>query len=250
MKNTKNKALTIVLIIASVLFILSSSMLLPIASRSFYFSWVEPLGILDDLNVYAPAHLGREATIQDIYDAYNSVMDFIWKGASFAKNPDDSTGFLTGALPLTAAGRDHFKDCIFLFWLDLDIFLISGLSLIGILLLRITKKYEPIRIWKRSPLFFVGILTIGIIAIIALIVIVTPSFRDAYVFFHKILFPGKDNYYFNEDKDMFVLLLPERYIIVCAITISILITLQSSGCILFGIFDKKIKKKKEALEVK
>ncbi|MCF0108400.1 MAG: DUF1461 domain-containing protein [Bacilli bacterium] len=246
MNNKTNKALTIVLIISGLLFIFSSSILLPMLSRNFYFFWAKQLNILDDLNVYAAPYLGRNATFADIKDAYNSVMDFIWKGFNFPSNSAKPGHFLTGSLPLSLNGKSHFEDCIFWFWLDFDIFLITGIILITLLVLRILKKFNPITIWGYSPLFLLGLISISVITIICIAICLAPSFADAYIVFHKIIFLGRETWYFDFNEDMFVNMLPIRYVIVVAITIVSLISIQSIAAIIYSVIKKIKTNKKEA----
>lgn len=241
-----NLALTIVLIIASVLFVIAASILIPTISRSFYINQIDQLDALRNLNRYAPMKIGRLCTKDDVIAAFNSVMDFIWKGRDFAQNPAEPGNFLTGSLPLSASGRDHFQDCIYLFWLNFDVFLVCGIILVGLLLLRIFKKFKTVKIWGFSPLFLSATILGTIAVVCGLIALFTPNFEELFVLFHKIVFPGKDNFWFDAYEDMVVTILTEGFFMSCAIFIVCAFGVQLAGLYAYSFIERKLAKKKEA----
>ena len=78
---------TIAVIVITPIFFIAISALIPCIFRSFYFNLIDPLGI--------PEYSGF--TRPQIIEAFNDVMDFIWRGAEFK----------TGELAWTEAEKAH-----------------------------------------------------------------------------------------------------------------------------------------------
>ena len=213
----------IVLIVAVPLFILSFAILLPIAFRPFYYWQIDPLGI--------PQSSGF--TKAEIITAFDDVLDFIWFHAPFKM----------GNLSYTAEGKAHFEDCVFLFHFDLWVCVISGAIILLLFILAKTKKLR-IRHFFYFPAAFFGaivlLLFIGVLAVYAII-----DFDGLFTLFHKICFPGKDNWIFDPNKDQFVLLLPTSFMMNAGLYIGGCVGTLTLVCIIHGIVRKVLDKKQQ-----
>lgn len=195
MKGTQ-KWFSVLLTIVLMLLVLSASIAVPILCRSFYYAHINAL------------HLPEETgfTYQEIKDAYNGVMDFCVLGRPFQ----------TGVLRWSEEGMSHFADCRMLFWLDLVVLGGALLALLACALLT-RKGLRPAPICGRSPLFWAGcILAVGFVAVAGLTAL---DFDKAYVMFHTLFFPGKDNWLFNPARDQTILIMPQVFFRNCAILI-------------------------------
>lgn len=221
-----------------VLFIISFSIVIPCITRAFYINQIDQLDVIHDVSRY----VDFEVTKQTIIDAFNSVMDFIWKGKPFATNPETGA-YLTGQLPLSVAGKEHFADCIPLFWLDFVVFTLSTLSLTTLMLLYVTKRFTPVKIFKFNPFFLSGLITLTLILVIGVLVL-TVDFDVAFEVFHKIFFPGKDNWLFSASEDVIINMLTEEFFMNCAIFIGSMMVGLSLVSVGYGVIDKVITIKK------
>ncbi len=188
------------LIFAVLLFflILTASIGAPICCRFFYYLHIEPLGL--------PKASGK--TAQQIMDSYDAVLDYlVLPGQSFS----------TGAFAHSQEGAAHFADCKFLFDLNGTVLLLSGSGVAAMLVLRKLKKASPFRLGKRSAAFYAAlaaiVLPLGLGGLAAL------DFDRAFVIFHSIFFPGKDNWIFSPGQDPIILILPQEFFRNCAILI-------------------------------
>ena len=193
--------------------ILTISIGLPIYIRPFYYAQIEPMDI--------PAYSGF--SLQEIRQAYDAVLDYLTiPGREFS----------TGPLAHSASGKAHFVDCKVLFDLNATVLVISCLCL-GILLI-LRRKFGPYRLGKRSAAFY------GALAAIVIPVVVgglaATNFDKAFVIFHTIFFPGKENWVFDYTVDPIILILPQDFFMHCAILIGDSILCLSLSVILAELF--------------
>ncbi len=193
-----SKPASVVLIAAIAALVLSLSIAVPILFRPFYYLQIHALEL--------PEHTGwSEETIRQAYD---QVLDFCVFGAPFG----------TGQLVWSESGRSHFADVRELFLLD---FAVLGLSLLVTALLAILHlrgKLAFHRFLHRSPGFWAGISAGGLVLVIA--ALAALDFQRAFVVFHALFFPGKDNWIFDETTDQIILIMPQAFFRNCAILIA------------------------------
>ena len=76
------------------------------------------------------------------------------------------------------------------------------------------------------------------IVFLVLIGLVSIDFSKAFVIFHKIFFPGKDNWQFSQD-DEIINILPQEFFMSCAILIAVSIIAISLIIIIFQLIKRK-----------
>ncbi|MCQ2771868.1 MAG: TIGR01906 family membrane protein [Bacilli bacterium] len=226
----KRKALFVVVSIiytmSLVVFAITLSINLPIYFRPFYYMLMGPLHVVDDLNNWT----GGSFTRNDVIEAYNEVLNFC---CFFTK-------FGTGKLAWSEEGMNHFKDCQGLFLLDTVLMLVSGALIGGI---HILKKKNIITPYKHCHLI-AGISTIVLPLVIG--GLASIDFDKAFVIFHHIFFPGKENWIFDQNKDQIILVLPENFFMACAIFIGVGAISISTYYIIRGILTIRKNKKAKA----
>ena len=209
--------LSVIFVIAVVIFTMTVSIALPIYCRPFYYAHV------DALDLPGPWGVARE----DIIEAYDEVLDFLTV---------DGREFGTGFLPFSEQGKAHFEDCKILF--DLNKYaLIASFAVIVLLLL--LNLIGVIRLGKPFDLplsFFAGIGTLVLFATLG--VVVSKDFKAAFTVFHKMFFPGKTNWMFNPYTDPIILFMPQQFFMDCALLICVSILLISVFFIVRGIVKK------------
>ena len=214
-----SKLISLLFVIAVVVFTITFSIALPIYIRPFYYAHVEALDMAEEYNVDK----------EDIIDAYDEVLDFLTK---------DGREFGTGFLAHSEEGKGHFEDCKVLFDLNKYAFIIS-VSLIVLLFfldkLGIVTLAKP----KGLPLsYYAGVGTLTLFG--ALGIVVAKDFQSAFTVFHKIFFPGKENWLFNPYEDPIILFMPQEFFMDCAILICASILVISIAFIARGIRNKNL----------
>lgn len=187
---------SLLLILLLMLAVLSASIAAPLLCRPFYYAHIDVLDL--------PAQTGF--TYEEIKDAFDGVMDFCLLDKPFQ----------TGVLRWSEEGRSHFADCAVLFRLD---FYVLGGSLLALLAcgLLTRKGLRPAPLGGRSPLFWAGsVLAVGFLVIAGLAAL---DFDKAYIIFHTLFFPGKENWLFNPARDQTILIMPQVYFRNCALLI-------------------------------
>ena len=193
----------------TMIFSLSSAILVPAMFRPFYYMQINALDI--------PAYSGF--TYSQIKTAFDDVLNFIWLG----------TPFKTGDLKFSEEGMKHFQDCVPLFWLDLILCIISFVSLASIYLLQKFKVIKLKKFFDFHPLFFAGVVLFVFIIILAIWAVI--DFSSLFTVFHKVFFPGKDNWLFDPDEDQVIMILPINFFMNCALYIGIVVIIYN----VFGI---------------
>ena len=192
-----SKLLSVVLSVLIALVVLTGSIAVPLLCRSFYYAHIGPMR----LEEYG---LSRE----QIETAYNQMMDFC-----LGKRED----FAAGVLGFSQSGADHFADVRGLFLLDLRVLKISVMALGFLLGWCLAGKVRPYRFRGRGPGFWAAaglgasFLTVGGLAAL--------DFDRAFVIFHSVFFPGKDNWIFDWQTDPIILFLPQDFFRNCALLI-------------------------------
>lgn len=212
----KNKILTAIFGVAVFFFIITVSIGLPIYLRFFYYLQIDSLSL--------PQKTGL--SYEEIRTAFDDVMNFL----TLPNYP-----FGTGALSFTEAGKAHFVDCKALFNLNLAVLLISTATIVTLLALSRFKIFSFCRPFGMSVTF---ISAISIFIVIAMLFgLVAIDFENAFVVFHKIFFPGKDNWQFT-NADEIIKILPQEFFMNCAILIGAGIVLISLSIIIFQLVKK------------
>ena len=202
----KYKAVTRAVLIALV--ILSGAIAVPILFRPFYWWHIAPYGI--------PEYMGL--TVGQIKEAYGEMLDYCM---------GLSNSFSVGVLPFSQSGADHFADVRNLFILDLAVLVVSGIALIILCL----ADRKPARLAGHTPGFWSAIgLGASFLVVGGLVAI---DFEKAFTVFHKIFFPGKDNWVFDIYDDPVINMLPAEFFRNCAILIFAIILISCIGLLLY-----------------
>ena len=191
------------------LVILSGAIALPILFRPFYWWHIEPYGI--------PEYMGL--TTAEIKQAYGEMLDYCM---------GLSKSFSVGVLPFSESGADHFADVRNLFILDLVVLAVSGVALAA---LCYVNRKETLRLAGHTPGFWSAVgLGAGFVIVGGLVAL---DFEKAFTVFHKIFFPGKDNWMFDPYEDPVINILPEAFFANCAILIFAVIVISCTALILY-----------------
>ena len=213
----KSKFLGIIQSVLIALTILAGAIALPIMCRSFFYWHIQPLGLADMVDL----------TAQQIKTAYNEMMNF-------CIGLTDT--FSAGVLPFSKSGADHFTDVRKLFILDLQVLATAGI------LLAITatvSRKKKLRLLGHTPGFW-GAVGLGV-AFSVIGSLAALDFDRAFVVFHKLFFPGKDNWSFDGRTDPIIYMLPAEFFRNCAILILAVILL---ACAALLLWDWRIRHKK------
>lgn len=192
-----SKLLSVLLSVLLALAVLTGSIAVPLLCRSFYYAHIGPMG-LEDWGL----------TREEIETAYDEMMDFC-----LGKRED----FSAGVLGFSQSGADHFADVRGLFLLDLLVLKASLALLLAALVVGKMKNLRPHRFLGRGPGFWAAaglgtaFLVIGGLAAL--------DFDRAFVIFHSVFFPGKDNWIFDWSMDPIILFLPQDFFRNCALLI-------------------------------
>ncbi len=216
----KNKLLTGLLGFFIAILIITFSIGLPIYFRPFYYMQI------DYLNIEAYSGADRETIIE----AYDDVLDYLTVPGK---------EFKTGDFAYSEEGKSHFVDCKVLFDLNAYAFLISIVGFTVLLILNKKGVFELWRPFNMNIAFSSGVYTLGAFLLIG--GLAALNFEIAFVIFHLLFFPGKENWMFDPSTDGIITILPQDFFMNCAILILVSIVLLSLGCILFGIIDKNKK---------
>lgn len=213
------KLLTAVTSAVLAVFILSFSIAVPILCRPFYYAHIAPLRLEERTGL----------TRAEIKDAYNEMLDYCL---------GRSNRFGTGVLKWSESGKSHFTDVRGLFLLDIRVLAVSAVLLI--LLLLLGRKYPSAPILGRRAGFWGST---GLAAVFLIIGgLAATDFDRAFVVFHSLFFPGKDNWIFDPWEDQIITILPEEFFRNCAILILGVLILLCAVLILFDLLRKENKR--------
>ncbi len=201
------RVIPVIFAVTLVLLVLTVSIGLPIYLRPFYYAHIDALE-LDQTSGF---------TKEQIRTAYDEVLDYL----TIPGRP-----FGTGELPHSAEGAAHFADCKVLFDLNAGVLVVSALVVISIFLARKRCKLPSL----RPATFWAGVSALTLPVVVGSLAAV--DFDRAFVIFHQIFFPGKDNWIFDYHTDQIIRVLPQTFFMNCAILIGAGLILLS-GCLLW-----------------
>lgn len=196
------------------LFIISASIALPIVVRPFYYLQIEDLE-LEEFSGYSETQIRM---------AYDEMLDY----CLYLTND-----FSTGDLAWSESGKSHFDDVRKLFAFDLIVAVTSAVILMLTFIINRIRRTKLRRIFGLSPLFYGGIMPGVIFSVLA--VFIAADFNSAFTIFHKLFFPGKDNWIFNPRTDAIINILPEQFFARCALFIGISIIIMCACFIVVSI---------------
>ena len=214
----KSKLLSVVYSLLTALLVLTGAIAVPLLCRPFYYAHIEALDL--------PAQVGL--SVEQIKTAFNEMMDYCMGAAPEMQ---------AGVFPFSEEGAAHFADVRVLFRLDL-LLLGAGL-LVLVILLAVCHRRELSAYWFGgwTPAFWgaVGLgasfLTVGGLAAL--------DFERAFVVFHHLMFPGKENWLFDIYTDPIILILPEEFFRNCAILILSILLLSCAAIILHALHSRR-----------
>jgi integral membrane protein (TIGR01906 family) len=217
-----SKVLSVFLSVLTALFVLSASIAVPLLCRSFYYAHIGALGLADSTGL----------TVEQIRESFDQVMDFC-----LGLRPD----FAAGVLRWSESGASHFADVRGLFLLDLWIFVLSLLVLAAAFVVCRKKQLKPYCFRDHGPGFWAA-LGLGIVFLVVG-GLAALDFDRAFVIFHALFFPGKENWLFDWRTDPVILILPEEFFRNCAILILVLLLVWCAVLILSDLW--AVRKKRQ-----
>lgn len=208
-----SKPLTVLLSIVTALALLSASIAVPILCRPFYYAHIGPLGLCERTGL----------TEDEIKTAFDEMLDYCLGADEFS----------TGALRWSESGKSHFTDVRELFLLDLRVLAVSAAALAALLLAARLTRRRPGRLLGRGPAFWAGAGLGGLFLLVG--GLAALDFDRAFVIFHSLFFPGKDNWLFDPEVDQIINILPQRYFMDCAILILCILVAGCAALILWDL---------------
>jgi len=221
-----NVSLTVIFIIALALFMLTFSIGVPIYCRFLYYIQINTLKL--------PESTGW--SYDTIKEAYDDVLNF----CTLPNYP-----FGTGSLKWTESEAAHFADCKKLFNLNLYVLISTFVITLALSLLNGFKVITLCRPLKRRAYFYSAVAAVALPVVIALVALVV-GFDNAFAAFHKIFFPGKENWVFDPNTEEVILIMPEQFFMNCAIIIGVTLVAFAAGLIIADCVLHSRDKKKEA----
>ena len=202
-----SKPLAIALAALTALALLTGAVAAPILCRPFYYVHIGPLRLVERTGY----------TEGEIKTAFDEMLDYCLGGEEFS----------TGAMRWSESGKNHFTDVRRLFLLDLRAFAaaLAALACQGLLARR--GGMGPAPLLGRGPGFWAGAGLGGVFLLVG--ALAALDFDRAFVVFHALFFPGKDNWLFDPAADQIINILPQAYFRNCALLIFALLVL---GCAL------------------
>ena len=206
----RSRLLSALLAAAIALALLTGSIALPIVCRPFYYAHIGAL------------HLEERTGLSraEIRTAYDEMLDYCLGAPEFS----------TGVLKWSESGKSHFTDVRFLFLLDLRLFFAAAAAILFLIVLaRLCRRsFSPLL--GRGPCFWAGAGLGGAFLIVG--GLAALDFDRAFVVFHTLFFPGKDNWLFDPDADEIINILPQQFFMDCAILILAVLVLGCAALIL------------------
>jgi integral membrane protein (TIGR01906 family) len=218
-----SKILSVLLSVFTALLVLSASIAAPLLCRPFYYAHIDAMNLTGTTGL----------TAEQIREAFDQVMDFC-----LGLRPD----FSAGVLPWSESGASHFADVKVLFLLDLWILGLSLLALVLAFGFCRKKRWNPYCFRGHGPGFWAAV---GLAAVFLVIGgLAALDFDRAFVLFHALFFPGKENWLFDWRTDPVILILPEEFFRNCAILILALLLLWCAVLIAADLWAVGIRRKK------
>lgn len=217
------KTVSVLLIpVAAMLLLTGSIALVLVLAKPFYALHIAPLDLA------AAVELDTDA----VKLAFSQVMDYCMGLRQ---------SFAAGVLPFSQSGADHFADVQKLFLLDFRVLAVCVVLLVP--LLWIGKKQGGLcRFGGHGSAFWGAVALLAVFVCIALYCV--SDFDRAFVTFHTVFFPGRDNWLFDWRTDPVILMLPEVFFRNCAI--AIFAVLAVSCGVIVGLDRKKARRSQKA----
>lgn len=206
----ESKLLSLALAVVLALGVLSGAVAVPILCRTFYYAQIGPLGLEE--------YTGLNEQV--IREAYDDVLDYC---------TGKTDTFSAGLLPFSESGESHFADVRGLFLLDLRVLAVSLGALVVLLLFARWRRLRPRCFLGRGPGFWGAAGLGGAFLIIG--GLAALDFDRAFVVFHTLFFPGKDNWIFDWRTDPVILILPQDFFRNCAILVLLLLLVWCAALI-------------------
>lgn len=210
----ESKLLSLALAVVLALGVLSGAVAVPILCRTFYYAQIGPLGLEE--------YTGLNEQV--IREAYDDVLDYC---------TGKTDTFSAGLLPFSQSGESHFADVRGLFLLDLRVLAVSLGALVVLLLFARWRRLRPRRFLGRGPGFWGAAGLGGAFLIIG--GLAALDFDRAFVVFHTLFFPGKDNWIFDWHTDPVILILPQDFFRNCAILVLLLLLVWCAALIVLDV---------------
>lgn len=214
----KSKLLSVWVALLTAVILLTGAISVPILCRPFYYAHIEPMGLCETTGL----------TRSEIITAFDEMMDYCLGGQEFS----------TGVLAWSQEGKDHFTDVRVLFLLDLRVLAISVAALLITLIVSRLVGIRPGRLLGRGVPFWAGVGLGGAFLLIGALAAI--DFDRAFVVFHTLFFPGKDNWIFNPRTDQIINILPQDFFMHCALLILAVLVI---GCLVLICWDLLRRKK-------
>lgn len=207
-----SRAFSALLAVAAALALFTGAVAAPILCRPFYYAHIGPLKLEEATGL----------TRDEIKTAFDEMLDYCLGGEEFS----------TGVLRWSESGRDHFTDVRGLFLLDLRVFAaaLAALACLGLAAWRGRIRSAPLL--GRGPAFWAGAGLGGVFLLVG--ALAALDFDRAFIIFHALFFPGRDNWLFDPVQDQIINILPQEFFRDCALLILALLVL---GCALLIGFD-------------
>lgn len=212
-----SKLLCALLALCAALTLLTAAVAVPILCRPFYYAHIGPLKLEERTGL----------TEDEIKTAFNEMLDYCLGAEEFS----------TGVLKWSESGKAHFTDVRVLFLLDLRALGASLVLLAAVLWYARSSGRTPARPLGRGPAFWAGAGLGGAFLLVG--GLAALDFDRAFVVFHALFFPGKDNWLFDPRVDQIINILPQEFFRSCAILILALLALGCAVLILWDILRRK-----------
>ncbi len=144
--------------------------------------------------------------------------------------------FGTGVFRYSESGKSHFKNCKMLFDLNITMFAISLAVVILLGILKLKNVFKPAYPSGHHYTFICGTAMLSLFGLIG--IAAALNFDKAFIVFHKIFFPGKDNWVFSITENEIINALPEEFFMNCAVLILLSIVIISLILIIFSFIRK------------
>ncbi len=216
----KNRLLTTLMCIFTVILIITFSIALPIYIRPFYYCQIDSLNLVEKT--------GYEKIT--IIKAYDEVLDYL-------TIPDAE--FSVGEFEYSNDGKSHFDDCKILFNINAVLLLLSLTVVIILLVLAKKNLFEFSRPLGRHFTFLCGLTTVFIFILVGIFML--SDFQKVFVVFHNIFFFGKENWVFDIMTDPIIKILPKEFFLNCAFLVVGSVLLISFILLIFGLLKGKKK---------
>ena len=207
-----SKLLCALLALCAALTLLTAAVAVPILCRPFYYAHIGPLKLEERTGL----------TEDEIKTAFNEMLDYCLGAEEFS----------TGVLKWSESGKAHFTDVRVLFLLDLRALGASLVLLAAVLLYARRSGRAPARPLGRGPAFWAGAGLGGAFLLVG--GLAALDFDRAFVAFHALFFPGKDNWLFDPYQDQIINILPQEFFRNCAVLI---LAILVAGCAALMAFD-------------